>query len=81
MLSFNMTRIVPYLSLVAVLALGCSNAPQIAKNEPKANDGITDALVYLTTLSGMTPKTKCALVVLSDMDACRVTTQVRLNEF
>jgi hypothetical protein len=43
----------------------------IAKADPNASrlhDGITEALEYLTTVSGLTPKTRCGLLVLSDMD-------------
>ena len=43
----------------------------LSKADPNASrlhDGITESLEYLTTLSGVTPKTKCALLVLSDMD-------------
>jgi hypothetical protein len=43
----------------------------LSKADPNASrlhDGITEALEYLTTLSGITPKTKCALLILSDMD-------------
>jgi len=34
----------------------------------RLHDGITDALEYLTALPGITAKSKCALLVLSDMD-------------
>ncbi len=43
----------------------------LSKADPNASrlhDGITDSLEYLTTVSGVTAKTKCALLVLSDMD-------------
>ena len=37
-------------------------------NGSRLHDGITEALEYLSTLPGITAKTKCALLVLSDMD-------------
>ncbi|MCU1287178.1 MAG: putative periplasmic or secreted lipoprotein [Acidobacteriales bacterium] len=45
MFSSNFRKTIPYLSLAAVLALGCSNAPQTAKNDAKSNDVTTDAQI------------------------------------
>src|SRR5947207_853272 len=45
MLSTNMKKAIPFLSLLIFLALGCSNAPQTAKTDSKATELTSDAQI------------------------------------